>query len=127
MAGSLIVREPVFIEENGQRVAVILPIAAYEALLAGHVAFPDRKIDAEGEALLREQKAFETMHPDLLARYPGQYVAVLGGKVIDHDENQYELWIRTHNGFPEMPVLIKPIFPDPVERYKRRSPRLAYE
>ena len=75
MSESLIVREPVFIESNGQRVAVLLPIAVYESLLSGRTTSPgvpssNASIDLENEALLREQRSFETMHSDLLARYP---------------------------------------------------------
>lgn len=132
MLESLIVREPVFIEANGQRVAVLLPIEVYRSLLAGKSLAPNESLlatqsDPKNEMLLREQKAFEAMHADLFANYLGQYVAMMDGKIIDHDQNQYELWLRVDKSFRDMPVLIKPVLSDPIERYMRRSPRIAYE
>ena len=138
MLESLIVREPVFIEAGGQPVAVLLPIEVYRSLLAGKSSAlseslltahsdPNARSDPKNEMLLREQKAFEAIHVDLLANYLGQYVAMMDGKVIDHDQNQYELWLRIDKSFRDMPVLIKPVLSDPVERYMRRSPRIAYE
>jgi len=87
MAGSLIVREPVFIEENGQRVAVILPIAAYDALRAragdaeAQTLKPSLDAHAQNTSFEREKAAFERLKPKLIATYLNQYVAIVGGEV----------------------------------------------
>lgn len=71
-----------------------------------------------------EMEAFRAMHADLLARYPGQFVAIYQGKLIDHDADQLALFQRVEQRHPNAPVLIKQVLPDPEEVYTFRSPVL---
>lgn len=72
----------------------------------------------------REMRAFAQMHPELLIRYPGEYVAIYQGELIDHDPDQLSLYLRVEAKHLNAPVLIKQVLNDPEEVYTFRSPRL---
>lgn len=72
----------------------------------------------------REEDAFRTMHAELRAAYPDQYVAVYRGKVADHDPDQLTLLQRVEERYPDAPVLIRQVTPEPEEVYTFRSPRV---
>jgi hypothetical protein len=71
----------------------------------------------------RESKAFRAMHAQLFAKYPGQYVAIYQGRVIDHDEDQLALFLRVDERYPQAPLLIKRVLSEPEKVYVLRSPR----
>jgi predicted transcriptional regulator len=71
-----------------------------------------------------EMQAFRAMHAELLTQYPGEFVAIYQGKLIDHDVDQLALYQRTQQRHPNRPVLIKPVQEDPEEVYSFRSPLL---
>ncbi len=55
-----------------------------------------RKIQAES-------RAFEAMKADLLAKYPGEYVAVHNGEVIDHNPDLRTLHLRVYEKYGDGP------------------------
>lgn len=75
------------------------------------------------QAIHREADAFQTQHAELRARYPGRYVAMYQGKVVDDDSDQIALLARMENRYPDRPVLISQVLPEPEEIYAVRSPR----
>ena len=79
----------------------------------------------EDEALRRERAAFTALHPTLLARYPGEYVAIHGGALVDHDTDGLALSLRVHQRFPDEFVWIAPLKAQPLEEWVVRSPRFA--
>ncbi len=83
--------------------------------------------DETRRMIQRESQAFRTMHAELLTRYPGQYVAVYQGRVVDHDTDQLALFLRVDEGYPQAPLLIKQVLPEPEEIYTFRSPRFENE
>lgn len=74
--------------------------------------------------MLSEMHAFSEMHEELLERYPGEYVAIYQGKLIDHDPDQLRLFQRVAQRYANLPVLIKQVLSDPEEVYSFRSPML---
>jgi hypothetical protein len=66
---------------------------------------------------LREEAAFERLLPALLNTIPGRYVAVLDGKVIDQDKNQFTLAERISGKYPERFVLIERVSREPEDYY----------
>lgn len=72
----------------------------------------------------REENAFRAMHAELRAAYPDQYVAVYRGQVVDHDPDQLALFRRVEERYPDAPVLIRQVTPEPEEVYTFRSPRV---
>lgn len=83
--------------------------------------------DETRRMIQRESKAFRAMHAQLFAKYPGQYVAIYQGRVIDHDEDQLALFLRVDERYPQAPLLIKQVLSEPEEVYVLRSPRFEHE
>lgn len=84
-------------------------------------------LQQEAEHLIaQEAAAFKLMHADLLVRYPGQYVAVHQGQVIDHDNDQLALYERVEPQYPDVPILIRQVQPQVEVVYTVRSPRFVY-
>ena len=38
-------------------------------------------------AMTHEEKAYQEMHEELFAKYPGQHVAIYQGKLVDYDKD----------------------------------------
>lgn len=77
----------------------------------------------EDEALWRERAAFTALHPTLLVQYPGEYVAIHGGSLVDHDKDGLALSLRVHQRFPAEFVWIAPLKAQALEEWVVRSPR----
>ena len=58
------------------------------------------------DPLAAEQQAFERQKSQLLRRYPGQYVAIYGGRVVDHDKEDEPLAARLFAKLGDVPFLI---------------------
>ncbi len=86
---------------------------------------PIFSIDPDRPAMLREQAAYRAMHPDLLERHQGQYVAVYQGQVIDHDADDLALSERVRQQLPSAVVLIRQVLPQTERVLHFRSPHLV--
>lgn len=82
-------------------------------------------VSPEREAMLRERKAFFDMLPELLTQYPQEFVAVLDGQVVDHDEDKIALLKRREDQFPNQPVFIRQVLPQFDDTLHMRSPRFV--
>ncbi len=82
-------------------------------------------IDPSRPAMLREKAAFLAMHAELAAAYSGQYVAIFGGMVIDHDADALSLVRRVRRLHPNEIILVKRVEDDPDRVLEFRSPRLV--
>ncbi len=76
--------------------------------------------DAEIEA---ERAAFLRLHPDLWEKYPEQYVAILGGKVVDHDADKVALFKRIDARYPGVFVLMRQVRQEAEIVYRNHSAR----
>jgi hypothetical protein len=83
--------------------------------------------DEARRMMQQESDAFRRMHTDLLARYPNEYVAIHQGQLVDHDADQLALLARIEDRYPDIPVLIRQVLPEPDEKFTFRSPRLDDE
>lgn len=63
-------------------------------------AIRDLVRELQGQKLWQEQRAFEAQHYQLVKEYLGQYVAFHNEQMIDSDDNQRTLYIRTHRRYP---------------------------
>lgn len=83
--------------------------------------------EEEGEetAVDREEAAFRRLHPILRQKYQGQYVAIYGGELVDHDTDQLALFLRMRQQYPDQFVWIAPVRSTPQEIYRMRSPRFV--
>lgn len=68
----------------------------------------------ENEAMEREMVAYQAMHSQLLSQFENQFVAVLDGRIVDHDTNQLALVKRRLQNYPNQTVLITQVRPEPI-------------
>ena len=80
---------------------------------------------ARETAVDREEMAFQRLHPQLWQQYPGQYVAIYNGQLIDHDRDQITLFQRVKQKHPGEFIWIAPVYEKPIEEYVIRSPRFV--
>jgi hypothetical protein len=78
-------------------------------------------------ALEEEDKAYKRLHPDLVHSIFGEYAAVHGGELVDHDVDLLALYLRVEKRFEDLPVLIRKVKSEPEEVIVVRSPRIEYE
>lgn len=78
---------------------------------------------SEEEAMRQEKAAYLAMHPELMAQYAGQYVAIYQGQLIDHDQDETALLHRLDDQYPDEVVLMKKVRPLPEPELRHRSPR----
>ena len=76
-----------------------------------------RKIDAESEMFRRK-------HSRLRVKYLGRYIAMHGGRVVDHDRDLAALNLRIRKRFGRTPVLMRLVEAEPERALLFRSPRL---
>jgi antitoxin (DNA-binding transcriptional repressor) of toxin-antitoxin stability system len=105
MAENLIIREPVFIEDNGQPVAVILPIEDYAAFRK----WKDSTASASNQdaAFECEKAAFERLKPRLLQQYHGKCVAIVNEEVVEVGDDKLAVLDRVHQRFGRVPVYVQ--------------------
>jgi hypothetical protein len=75
------------------------------------------------EKIRAETETFNQQYETLLAKYPGQYVAIHDGQVIDHDPDLRTLHLRVFDHLGYMPVLLKQVTKEPPRELVFRSPR----
>ena len=82
---------------------------------------------ADETAMAYEIAAYEAMHSELIAAYFEEYVAVLGGALVDHDADETTLLRRIESRYPDKVVLLKRVLPLPEPELRLRSPKLERE
>lgn len=87
----------------------------------------DSQEDAQLAQIEQEQRAYEAQHRQLLEAYPGQYVAMINGRVIDHDADRAALGRRVRARYGNAPVLITPVRQETRQTIVIRRPRLIEE
>ena len=78
-------------------------------------------------AIERELQAYRQQHPHLLTQYQGKSIAMLNGKVIDHDLDETQLSQRIRFAYGKQPILITPVLAQPEQTIFVRSPRFVLE
>jgi hypothetical protein len=58
------------------------------------------------DALATEERSFERQRAQLLRRYPGQFVAIYGGRVVAHHKNAEKLAARLFAELGDVPFFI---------------------
>ncbi len=124
MSNKLVITEPVFIEDDGKPIAVILPIEMYNALRAHskdisqmHGTQPEfelvEPIDEQQSAFERERQAFERLKPELMKRYPEKVVAIVGGEVVEVADDKLEVYDRVVQRFGNVSMYIQKVTDQP--------------
>ncbi|NKQ35850.1 MAG: hypothetical protein HF973_09575 [Chloroflexi bacterium] len=111
--------------KRAQRIAKMRRQNVADILLDAIVLDEEENRDAKQTAVDREEAAWLRLHPWLWEHYPGQYVAIYGGELIDHDNDQITLYERIRKRYPNEFVWIAQVKAAPLEEYVIRSPRLV--
>lgn len=100
--------------------------AVEPSALAGEAIRSYLRTEAQ-HAMEQEAEAFRRLHPELLATIPGQYAAIYGGQLVDHDPDQLVLLRRIETRFSGLPVLIRQVRSEVEQTIMVRSPRIEYD
>jgi hypothetical protein len=90
-------------------------------------SYPRAHISPRHPEMCQEEAAFESMKPDLIAQYRGQFIALFQQQVIDHDPDELALLARIEQTHPDELVLIRQVVETPESPLQFRSPRLMRE
>jgi hypothetical protein len=75
------------------------------------------------EKVRKELQAFQQQRQTVLINYPGEYVAIHQGQVIDHDVDLRTLHLRIFDQLGHTLVLLKQVNPEPERELVFRTPR----
>lgn len=76
------------------------------------------------EALAQEARAWDSLYPLLKEKYPGQYVAIHQGQVLDVDKDALTLNRRIQKNHPNKTIWVSRVEEKPFSEIFMRSPRL---
>ena len=62
------------------------------------------------EYLDRQKNLYESIKPELVDRYLGEFVALEDGRVLDHDPNERNLIERVYRDYGDRDLLIKQVW-----------------
>ena len=80
---------------------------------------------SEDAAVRREMEAYVALHPTLKSDYYGQHVAILDGRLLDHDYDPAALYQRVSARYPDRFVWLTVVEDEPLTTLAFRSPRIA--
>ena len=78
---------------------------------------------AELDPADREMAAYIALHPQLKEKFFGQYVAIYGGKLIDHDTDRRALYMRMMAQYPDEFVWLSKVEEEPIRTLVFRTLR----
>ena len=108
-------RDTIVIRRNGEPVAVVIPFAAYQALVAqpqsGDLGFE------------QERTAFQRLLPELLKTHRGEWVAIVDGQPVEFGPDFSSVIVPVRQRFGQRPVYVHEILERP-RIYGITSPRI---
>ena len=108
MSEKMIITEPVFIEDHGQRIAVILPIETYEELRARAETIQTQAATPEPSSGFEQEKAaFERLQPELIKKYLGKCVAIVSGQVAEVGDDKIKVIDHVYERFGRVPMYVQ--------------------
>ena len=84
---------------------------------------PQEVVEGLGQ-VAQEETAYQAQHAQLLTQFPGQFIAMHNGQVIDHDTDELALFLRVRRQFSQIGILIKHVTLEVEEVWQMRSPCL---
>lgn len=84
-------------------------------------------LHAEAKRVIQQEaEAFERLHPELLERMPGDFVAIHQGQLVDHGADQLALFLRVEATYGGQPVLIRQVRSEVEQTITVYSPRIDH-
>lgn len=121
---TLLTQEPAFLEQNGEPLAVLLPMAAYEAFQAWQSSAANATEGEPDPAFDREVAAFARLKPQLLQQYPGRVVGIYQGEVVAVGDNRLDVLDQIWDQFGEVSCYIENVEPVTPRRARMPSVRI---
>jgi len=121
MTATLTLQQSALIEQLEQ-VATEQSTTAEDLLHAAVIEFLDR---TARQKIHVESEAFRKLHPDLLTKYKGQYVAIHNGQVVGYNQDARELYLQMRKQYGHIAVLIRLVSDRVEQELVFRSPRLT--
>ncbi len=115
MTEKLVIKAPIFVEDEGQPVAVLMPIElfrAWQQQLQSQV-LPSPRPAKPLSGFEREKAAFERIKPELMKQYAGRCVAVVGGQVVEVGEDKIEVIERVRERLGRVPMYVQRVSAHP--------------
>ena len=84
------------------------------------LVIPSAREDSKVE---QEKTAYLQLYPRLKMQYPGQYVAIHNGRLVDHDTDYGSLFERIDDQYPDTFVWLTQVRDEPMRTIVVRSPR----
>lgn len=95
-----------------------------ENITSTTVLRPPGSMDDDIENVVESEiNAFRRLHPSLFERYPGEFVAIHGQQLVDHDAEKLDLYQRIQERYPTQFVLVRRVENDPEPELQFRSTR----
>jgi PHD/YefM family antitoxin component YafN of YafNO toxin-antitoxin module len=111
MTEKLVINAPVFVEDEGRPVAVLLPIELFRAwqrqLQIQDLPVPTPRSAEPSSGFEREKAAFERMKPELMKQHPGKCVAVVGGQVVEVGEDKIKVIEKVRERFGHVSMYVQ--------------------
>jgi PHD/YefM family antitoxin component YafN of YafNO toxin-antitoxin module len=104
MTENLVIKSPVFIEDEGHPVAVIVPIELFRTWQR-QLSSPQPAESHSG--FEREKAAFEQLKPELLKKYPNKCVAIVDGQVVEVGEDKLQVIERVRERFGRVSMYVQ--------------------
>jgi predicted transcriptional regulator len=107
---------PAELYERIERLAAVRETSiAYVVQDALTLAVDQMEIGPDEAKMDAEDAAYQAMHPELMERFAGQFVAIHNGKVVDVDKDEMAIYFRIDERFPDEVILIKRVveLPEP--------------
>lgn len=96
-----------------------------EQLAQDFQPFPALHVSPHRVALQREIEAYHRLHPELVKRLLGDYVAIYQGKLVDWDRSEGALLERKQRDYAGKIVLIRQVTQEVEPELHFRTPRLS--
>lgn len=109
---TIITNEPVSTDST----SLAGPLFRGHTFVAGYIFFPVRQPVSVARTFHDEREAFASLLPELTSRYPGEWVAISGGDIIEHDSDRKLVTRRFFQRRRHGPVYIGFVGPTPVIR-----------
>jgi len=82
------------------------PLLRADTFVSGHILFHRTGPAASGRTFQDEREAFALLLPELRMRHPGEWVAISGGAVAEHDRDRKVVTLRFFQNWNRGPVYI---------------------
>jgi hypothetical protein len=117
--------ETVIVEQNGQPVAVLVPIGEYQAFRAWRQRQNlDDQPSPQQAAFERERTDFQHLLPELRRSNPGKVVAIYQGQVVEIGDEIGETLDKVYDRFGYVPCYVQRVQATPrVYRFPHRKER----